>query len=202
MPAQDSLLQAPGPMQTILQHLDIVVGLDHQHVRGADAFDHQPRDVAKVRDEAERAGAGAEEKADRVLRVVRNGEGFHREVADFKTAARDEQAIIEPGGELVVNLVLRRTIAINRDVQFLGDADESLDMVAVLVGNQDGREVFRGAADAREAFADLPRAEPRIHQYASFIGLQVSGIAGRTAAEDGQFDGHLPRLGRHVTRDK
>ena len=37
--AEDTLLEAPGPMWAILQHFDVVVGFQHQDVRGAHPLD-------------------------------------------------------------------------------------------------------------------------------------------------------------------
>ena len=74
VPAQDALLEAPGAAGAILQHFDVVVGLQHQRMGGADPFEHQARGVAEVGQEADVAGAGAEQEADRVLGVVRNAE--------------------------------------------------------------------------------------------------------------------------------
>ena len=51
VPAQDALLQAPGTVGTILQHLHVVICLQHERVGRADAFEHQPRGVAEVRQE-------------------------------------------------------------------------------------------------------------------------------------------------------
>ena len=38
--------------------------------------------------------------------------------------------------------------------------------------------------------ADLARRKAGIHQHAGLAGFDVGAIAGRTAAEDGEFDGH------------
>lgn len=55
-------------------------------------------------------------------------------------------------------------------------------MVAVLVRDEDAREVFRGAADGGEALANLAGAESGVDKDAGFIGLHVGAIAGGTAA--------------------
>ena len=75
-------------------------------------------------------------------------------------------------------------------------ASQALDMVAVLVGDEDAGEIFRGAADGGEALADLAEAEARIDQDAGFVGLHVGAIAGGAAAENGQSNRHSLRYGR------
>ena len=41
-----------------------------------------------------------------------------------------------------------------------------------------------------EAFADLARAEPGIHEHAGLIGFEVGAVAAGTAAENGEFNSH------------
>ena len=65
-------LRLQGRRGTILQHLDVMVGLQHQRMGRADPFEHQARGVAEVRQETDVPGAGAEQEADRVLGVVRD----------------------------------------------------------------------------------------------------------------------------------
>ena len=72
VPAQNALLEAPGAAGTILQHLHVMVRLQHQRMGRADPFEHQPRGMAKVRQETDVPGAGAQQEADGVLGVVRD----------------------------------------------------------------------------------------------------------------------------------
>ncbi len=121
---------------------------------------------------------------------MRDGKGVHQQVADFKARAGLEQPAIEFRFELEFKRLLRVAVAINRDVQFGGDAGEALNVVAVLMRDQDGGEVFRHPADFLEAFADLARAEPGVHEHAGFSGFEVGAIAAGTAAENGEFNSH------------
>ena len=188
--AENALLEAPRPAGAILQHLHVVIGFEHEHVRRADAFDDQFRHVPKVGDEGYVADRGAQQITDGVLGVMRNGEGVHQQVADFKARAGLEQPAIEFCFELKFKRLLRVAVAIDRDVQFGGNAGETLDVVAVLMRNQDGGEILRHPADFLEAFSDLARAEPGVHEHAGFSGFDVGAIAAGTAAENGKFDNH------------
>ncbi len=67
-------------------------------------------------------------------------------------------------------------------------------MVAVFVRDENGGEIFRRAADAGEARADLARGKSGINQDAAIFRLDVGAVAGRAAAEDGEFDGHGLKL--------
>lgn len=69
-------------------------------------------------------------------------------------------------------------------------------MVAVLVCDEYGVEVFGGAADAGEAAPNLPWAQAGIHEDARFAGFDVRAIAGGTAAENRQLNSHEPTLVR------
>ena len=188
--AEDALFQTPGAAWTVLKHLHIVIGLQYQHIRGTRAFDHQFGHVAEVGDEPDVAGRGVNQKPDRVLGVVRNGEGVHQQVGDFEARAGFKQVAVEFSLELKFKRLLGGTIAVNRDVQLSRDAGQAVNVVAVFVGDEDGGEIFRRAPEAGQALADLARAEPGVHEHAGFVGFDISAIAGGTAAEDGEFDGH------------
>ena len=166
------------------------IGFEHEHVRRADAFEHQLRHVAEVGGKTDVAGRRAQKITDGVLGVVRDGKGVHEQVADFKARASLKQPAIEFGFELEFKRLLCVAVAIDRNVQFGGDAGETLNVVAVLMRDQDGREIFRHPADFLEAFADLARAEPGVHEHAGLAGFDVGAIAAGTAAENGEFNGH------------
>ena len=59
--------------------------------------------------------------------------------------------------------------------------DETLHMVGVFVGDENGSELFRSAPDSGQAFANLSKAEAGINEQARVIGLKIGAIAGRTA---------------------
>jgi len=121
---------------------------------------------------------------------VRDGKGVHQQVADFKARAGVEEVAVKFGLQLKFKRFLRGTVAINRDVQFGGDSDQSLDVVGVFVRNENGGEIFRHPTDGGEPLADLARTEPGVHKYPRLSGFDVGAIAAGTAAENGEFDGH------------
>ena len=121
---------------------------------------------------------------------MRNHERLYRDVAHLKTRAGGEQPAGETRFELILDGFLRWPVAINRNMQLLAQHRQTLHMIRVLVRDQDSRQHLRRAANSGEALADLPQAKARVNEHASFIGLQVGAIAGRTAAEDGQANRH------------
>ena len=220
VPAEDALLERPRAARTILQHLHVVVGFEDEHVRGADAFEHELGDVAEVGGKSDVAGGGAEDVADGVLRVVRNGKSLDENVGDFKTCAGGKKLPVDfsfegAGGfkgeigflapfvfECPDGPVLRAAVAINRNLKFVGDAEQPGNVVAVFVRDQNGGEIFRRATDAGEALADLARGKSGVHEDAGLGGLDVGAIAGRAAAENGEFDGHEWKLRRKAESGK
>src|SRR6516162_4487163 len=87
------------------------------------------------------------QEADGIVRIMRNRKRLHHEIAQLKAVACGEQAADKFGLELSFQRVLRRTIAINGDFQFLSQSGQTLDMVVVLVCDEDSREIFRRASD-------------------------------------------------------
>lgn len=195
VPAKNPLLQAPGPAGTVLQHLHIVIGFQHEHIRLTDALGDDARDVAEVGGKADVARSGAQEEAHRVLRIVRQRERLDREVADFKARAGGEQPEFGAHAGDTFDFVLGGAIAVNGQVQFVRESFQAGDVITVLMGDENGREIFRRAADAGQALADLSHAESRVHQHARLAGFNITAVAGGAAAEDREFDCHPETLG-------
>ena len=84
MPRLDPLLHRPGPMLIVLQKFFVVVRLDHNRPHLPQTFYDHLRRVTEIGDEPETAGASMQREADRIDRVVRDSERFHRDVADGK----------------------------------------------------------------------------------------------------------------------
>jgi hypothetical protein len=146
--------------------------------------------VAEISDESDIAVGGVKQKTDGVLRVVRNGESVYEQIGDFKTGAGVKEPAVEMSFEDTLKFIFGGAVAVNRDVQLGGDASESLNVVGVLMGDENGGEVFRRAPNAGEALPNLAWAEPGVHEDAGFGGFDIGAISAGTAAENGEFDGH------------
>ncbi len=204
--AENALFETPGATGTILEHLHIVIGFEHKDIGGTEAVENHLGHVAEVGGEADVAGGSADEIADGILGIVRDGKGFDGDIGEFKGVAGVEDVPVDFGmpeiggfegeiGFLAPLLlegpdggVLRGAVAIDGNIKFIGDAEQAADVVGMFVGDEDGREIFRRAADGREALADLARREAGIHEDTGFGGLDIGAIAGGTAAEHGEFD--------------
>lgn len=194
VPAENALLQTPRPPWAILQHFHVMIRFQHQRMGVANPFGDEPRHVAKISGETKIGRRCAQEKANRILRIMRNGEGLDRDVADLKRAPGYEEAEFRLHAEDALDFLHRRAIAVNRDAQFVRQSRQAGNVVAVLVRDKDGVQILRRPADAGEALADLPQAETGIDQHPRLVGFDVGAVAGRTAAENREFDGHAKTL--------
>jgi len=80
-----------------------------------------------------------------------DGERVHKHVVDFETRAGFKQVAVEPGLQLEFKGFFCGAVAVNRNVELLGDSSQAVNMVAVFVCDEDGGKVFRRATDARKA---------------------------------------------------
>lgn len=162
VPAQDALLEAPGTMRAILKHFDVMIGFQQQDVRAAHPFKHQFRGMAEVRQHSNVTGPRLYQESYGIVGVMRHRKSLHDQVAEFEAVARREKPANEFGLELALERVLRRAIAINGDLELLGQSDQPLDVVVMLVRDQHTGQVFRRAANRCEALPNLFQREPRI----------------------------------------
>jgi len=190
MAAEDALLETPGPVRAILQQLDIVIGFEQQNIGRAQPIQDEFGHLAEVGQKSDIHAGGAQKIPDRILGVVQDVKRLDSNVADFKTVSRRKESAIELGLKLKFNRFLSRAIAINRNAKFLAETSQALDMVRMLVGKQDCREVFRGPADGGQALADLPETEPGINEDPGLIGFHICAIARRTTPQNRQTHWH------------
>lgn len=190
MPPEDALLQAPGTARAVLQHFDVVIGFQHEDVRGTDPVNNHPGHMPEICQETQGGGVRSQQKSDRILCVVGDGKSLNQHVADVETRAGAEKPEIEGGAELEANGVGRGPVAIHRDVAFPGENRQALDMIAVFVSDEDAGEIFGSAPDRGEPLANLACAESRVDQEPGLGSLDVRAVAGRTAAENRELHSH------------
>lgn len=188
--SKNSLLETPRPTSAILEQLHIVIGLQHKHVRRADSLRHKFCHVTQVGEESNVRSIGAKKVSDGVLRVVGNREGFNLHIANVKTGPCGEQPAIDPDIELILNCVLGRSVAVNRNSELLGQDGQSLNVIDMFVGDENAGEILGRPSDAGEALTDLLRAESGIDKDAGFGRFDVGAISPGTASENRQLNRH------------
>ncbi len=212
--SEDALLEAPGATRAILEHLDVVIGFEHEDVGAAEAVEDEFGHMAKIGGKTDVAGDGADQVADGVLGIVRDGKRFDGDIGQFKSVASGEESPVDLGfpsvgifeGEVGFfapfgferpnSGVLGGAVAKDRNMKFIGNAKEAADVVGMFVGDEDGGEIFRGASDGGEPLPDLARRKAGVDEHAGFGGLEVGAIAGGTAAENGERNWHRRTLKR------
>lgn len=195
VPAQDALLDAPRALGVGLEQLQVMIGFQQEHVRGANAFDDEVGGMAEVGQETNVSRSRADQKADRIVGVVRHGESVHDDIPHFKRCASAENPAVEPGLELILNRLLGEAIAENRNPQLRAQRGQTLNMIAMFVGDQNAVQALRRAADGGESPSDLTAAQTGIDQQSRLVRFEVSAIARRSAAQNRQVNRHAPTLG-------
>ena len=167
--AHHALLDVPG-IRADLQHFEIVIGFQDQEISFAQVMLHQLRHVTKIGDDGHFLAIRAEGVTDRVGRIMRNGERSDFNIADDELDSRADvdHALDFCLGTVLVHLAdfavgglgkVGRTFPIAREL------GESVGVIAVLVGDQDGVNIFGPpAAESFEAPQHFLAADAGINQ--------------------------------------
>ena len=71
-------------MRTLLQHFDVVIRFQNQHVAAFHALKDQLRGVAEIRQKANLSSSGAQNKTNWILGVMRDAKRFNNNVSNLK----------------------------------------------------------------------------------------------------------------------
>ena len=93
--AHHALLHGPG-IRAHLQHVEIVIGFEQQHVRAAQVELDGFGNVAQIGGDADAHALRLEAEAHRIDGVVRNAEALHFDIADLEAGAGLER--LQPRG--------------------------------------------------------------------------------------------------------
>src|SRR5260370_11581389 len=129
------------------------------------------RKIPQVGGNADLDAFRAEGESNGISRVVRNGERFHRDVANLEAMAGFEALILlelRPLTLLMSNRprpgLVRGAGHVDRDAQFLCQRGQSVDMVGMLVGDQNGRERVRVLSQSLHAPESLAAGDAGVDQ--------------------------------------
>jgi hypothetical protein len=189
MPRHDALFHRPGTMRVILQKFFVVIGLDDKCVHFAQTFDQHLGRVTQIGDKPEPAIADMKSIADRLDRVVGDGESLDENVANSEFSAGPKDAPVSMFREtFAANGLSGLRVAINRDGKFAAKHFEPANVITVLMGEQNAVELVRRDTALFEPDDDLARAQPAINENATVSGRNKSAIAGASAAEHGEAE--------------
>ena len=192
-----TLLHGPW-IRAYLQHIQIVVGLEHQQVGSPQVILDGLRDVAKIGGKAQPHALCLETKADRVNGVVGDAEALDRNIANRETGACLEglQArtrfppVDGRHGEA-------RHVNGGAHVAIPSQHRQTRHVVGVLVGDEEGVDLGKILADGRQAFPEFPHAEAGVHQNPCFPGGHQNGVARTPAGQNAElYDEEPPRTNR------
>src|SRR6185437_177455 len=181
------LFQSPG-IAAVLEHLEVMVRLEHQAIGAADAVEHMGRKVAKIGDEGDAHAFGAEAERQGVGRVVGHGKRRDLDVPDSKadSSANGLDPLQRIAGR--AHGRARALVQINRRRKLGGKARQSGDVIGMLVGDEHPIELLGGAADELHAPQQFLSAEPGVEQEAGARGGQDGGVSATAAAENREGD--------------
>jgi len=158
MPAEDSLFDAPGASQVILEHLHVMVRFQHQDVGGPNSLNDKLGGVAQVGEKANIPAGRSEQETDRVVGIVGNTESINLDIAGLECGAGGKEMEVQLDAELKLNGFFGQPITKDRHANFAGQCCQTLDMIGMLVSDEDPGEIFDRSADRQESFANLAAA--------------------------------------------
>jgi hypothetical protein len=95
VPANDALLDAPRPLRVVLKQLEVMIRLEHEGARAANALDDELRRVPKIREETDVPARRAQEKADGIAGIMGHAESIDAHAAHLEGCPRAEKAELE-----------------------------------------------------------------------------------------------------------
>ena len=181
----DPLLEVPriGPVP---EHLQIVVGLDHQSVEVAKPPPCEPAPRPEVGREAHSPASPAlDDQPHRLPGVVWNREGLDLEVADLLEGTRAQGPRVDPGLRQSQRLVGSGS---GPDLEPVASCQNrgTPRVIRMLMGQNQSVQPRRVHPDLGEAPLDLLAGEPGIDQQPSSLGLDDHHVAAATRAQDGE----------------
>src|SRR5689334_6249043 len=190
--AHHALLHRPG-IRSDLQHIEIVIGFEQQHVRAAQMKLDRVRNITEVGDDADLDALRLETKAYRVDGIVRNGEAVDLDVADDQARAR-LKALQARGTAFPIDERRRKTSDVNRRRDFLRQARQAADVIRMLVRDENGVDAVGLLANGCQALGELLEAETGVDENAGLPGRDQRAVSGTAARKHAEFyDDTLPR---------
>src|SRR5579872_938369 len=190
--AHDALLHRPG-IGSDLQHVEVVIGFEQQHVRAAQMELDRVRDISEIGDDADLDALRLKAKAYRVDGIMRNGEAVDFDVADGQARAR-LKALQARGTAFPIDQRRREATDVNHGSDFLREPRQAADVIRVLVRDQDGVDAVGLLANGCQALRELLETEAGVDQDAGLLGRDQRAVSGTAAREHAKFyDDDVPR---------
>ena len=182
-----AVLEVAG-IGSVLEHLRVVVGLDHHVVGVAQLLAHRIGHLAHVGHEAEADVLHLDAVAAVGHAVVGHGEGGDGEGAEDEGLAVGDDVTQFAGHLLVheavaVHADVSAGLRIDGQVERLGKGADRLHMVGMVVGSKDGFYLRHGQAVVAHVFAELAQAYPQIDEQSVAVGIEIVAVSAATASK-------------------
>ena len=160
--AHDALFHGPG-VGADLQHFQVVVGFQQEHVRALQVDANGVGEVAEVGGDGDFDAFGAEGEAYGVGCIVGGGEAVDVDIADDEAGAGLEE--FENGLELAPgDGGGGEAAAVDGDAELFRDGGEAGDVVGMLVRNNDGGQRFGVDVDSGQALESFFAAQTGVDE--------------------------------------
>ena len=118
--AGDALLEMRRAKGIVAQQIEVVIGFEQQNFAFAHAIGNEAGAVAEIGEPADARGGGVQHKANRLNVVVRHGESFDGEVANFKGMSGFKNPKLKIAFVNVPDFIGGMAVAINRNAELGG----------------------------------------------------------------------------------
>ena len=172
------------------EHVEVVVGFEDETISFAEVDFDELRHVAEVGADGNLGAVGAKRETDRIDSIVRNGEGVDVNVANTKAlsglyAFDATQALAEGLGENALKNAHGGLGDVKRTLPETEDLRETVAMIGVLVGDEDGVQMIEVGFDGGEAGESFAFTEASVNKDAGAFGFEQSKIARAAGRQDG-----------------
>src|SRR2546429_8463 len=204
--AQDALLHLPR-VRANLQHIQIVIGFEHQAIRSAQMYFHQLRHIAQVSNDGHLCAVRAERKADGIGGVVWNRKRVHVNVADGEMLARLDgfnapQPLPQCFRQDALHRIHGRLRNVERRFPNAKHLRQAVAVVGVFVSDQDAVNVLDGSFNSCKAGKRFAFAQSGVHEESGSPGLEQRDVARAARRQDGNPQRDRSPLGKFLQHKK
>ncbi len=191
LPAQDPLLERPR-VGAVAQQAGVVVRLDEDGVARPEGLHQVSAHVAQVGGVAESVALGGDHEGVRRRRVVGDGHARDPDRPEGARLPRLEHVVARDLDRPEAGRRVGPAGAAEPDPPFRGEGGGAAGMVAVLVGDEHGREGRGIDPRGQEALRQRARAQAGIDQDGGPVAFHEGGVAGATGPQHAEAKAHEP----------
>src|SRR2546430_1240549 len=204
--AQGALFHLPR-VRANLQHIQIVIGFEHQAIRSAQMYFHQLRHIAQVSNDGHLCAVGTERKADGIGGVMWNRKRVNVNVADGEMLARlngfdSPQPLPQRFRQDALHRIHGRLGNVERRFPNAKHLRQAVAVVGVFVSDQDAVNVLDGSFNSCKAGKRFAFAQSGVHEESGSPGLEQRDIARAARRQDGNPQSDRSPLGKFLQHKK